>query len=55
MEEKRKVLAEAVKRRKTLEILIEREQAELSEQLKKRESAAMDEAAAFQWIRKRQE
>lgn len=55
VEEKRKVLAEAMKRRKTLEILIERELAELSEKLKKRESATMDEVASFQWTRKRHE
>lgn len=53
VEAKRQALAEAMRKRRTLEILEERErQAMLKEQMKQ-ETALLDEAASIQWHRKR--
>ncbi|MFQ5673953.1 MAG: flagellar export protein FliJ [Nitrospinales bacterium] len=52
VEEKRKALAEAMRKRKTLEILKEREQRARRRERLKQETALLDEAAATQWRRR---
>lgn len=53
VEAKRQALAEAMRQRRTLEILEEREQQVLLKAQMKRETALFDEAASIQWQRKR--
>ena len=52
VEEKREALAEAMRKRKTLEILKEREQRTRKKEQDKQETALLDEAAASQWQRR---
>jgi len=52
VEEKRKALAEAMRKRKTLEILKDRERRALQRERLKQETALLDEVAATQWQRR---
>ena len=53
VEEKREALAEAMRKRKTLEILKERERLAQQKERKKEETILLDEVAASQWQRRR--